>query len=143
MDVLFPLGSRKRWLPNSRDGEISDRERQQRTHEVNTWVHVTLNALTTTNTLMRTWKKKTCPTSLESRRKARGRFVLLLHPRGVVDDAPTIRLEGPMIITEVWIVDCRFRSDKISCGDNVSFIEVSVVPLGVHVLLLSLPSRVN
>ena len=143
MDVLFPLGGLRRWLLNSCDGEISDRERQQRTREVNTWAHVTLMALTTTNTLMRTWTKKTSPTSLESRRKARERFVLLLHPRGIVDDAPTIRLEGPMIITEVWIVDCKFRNDKISCRHNVSFIEVSVVPLGVHVLLLSLPSRVN
>ena len=37
------------------------------------------------------------------------------------------RLLSTLILTEVWIVDCRFRNDKIS-----------VVPLGVHVLLLSL-----
>ena len=34
------------------------REKQQRTREVNTWTHATDSALTTTSTLLRTWRRK-------------------------------------------------------------------------------------
>ena len=101
--------------------------------------HATVTALTTTNTLMCTCKKKLSVRQSKVDVEDREAF---LRRGQVTAESSTIRLEGPMFLIvivriEGWRGLIKWMRFVWRCG----FIENAVVPLGVQSLLLSLCRR--
>ena len=128
------------WLPSARRRD--ERERQQRPREDGMRAHATFTALTTTNTLMHTCEDAIPGLSAGNAEIEIG-FSSAWPCCSFLSHLPSSK-DQCFVIYEDSGMDWRFKIEKMFSVEKMTlFINVSVVPLGVQLLLSLWPSRME